>query len=1125
MAQDSAGPSGNLDLPDISLAEPTATTAMDNPPTALCKNATVALDATGNVSITGSTLDNGSFDDMGPVTLSLSQSTFDCTLASLVPNNSTQVTLTVTDNIGQMSNCVATLTVIDNQFPVFVDCPPNLTFHNEPGECGARPTWAIPTATDNCPNVPVYQAAGPFSGQFYFQVGISTFISYRAADQSGNPTNCTFTIMVKDTEAPIISCPGNIVRNSDPNNCGAVINYALPNPTDNCNFTSLAQLAGPSSGANFPLGTTSVVFRATDGALHTATCAFTVTVLDNQVPSIINCPANITQPNDPNGCGATVTYGTPMAFDNCSVQSLTRITGLPSGSFFPVGTTSVTYRATDGSGLSSTCGFTVTVNDTQPPSLICPPNAVYDNDPGLCGATKTYPLPVSMDNCALLSPPVLISGLASSSFFPVGATVNVWRVTDPSNNTATCSFTLRVNDVEKPKIACPADILRDNDFGHCHAKISNIGQPVFSDNCSVYGLSSDSHVTFPVGSVVVVWAISDIYGNTNSCTQMVTIEDREYPVITCPANMEIDTDEGDCVATVAYNAKAKDNCGLPLVQYDIEPASAFPIGLTNVTAISTDAAGNSVQCVFQVSVRPRTEICNDLDDDCDGLVDESEDWVRVAKRHASDPSGLSEYGSSVDIEGDYAVVGASKKNPAGQSVGAAYILFRHQNGPQRWGQIAQLEAPGIAVGDNFGASVAIAGGVAVVGAPSHNLSLGNEGAVFVFHQNPLDSAMWSFVKKITAATPAAGDNFGYSVALDGETLLAGATGDDESEPNAGAAYSFYRNQGGADQWGQVAKLRATTGYANDHFGASVSIDGHYAVVGADGVDGLWQDAGAAYVFGQNQFGPDNWGQVAKLEALQSGPNDHLGKSVAISGAWVLAGANQNDLKGTDAGAVFAFYKNQNGINDSWGQRHLLLDYNGKAGDRYGSAVAIDGEYAIVTAKGDDDHFGEDSGTGFVYLRQDDGWVSVGNLEDGGGKKSDALGSCAALSGRTAILGAPLDDDTFTDEGAALVFTGLCSTSRPEYRSAAVPVLDAFIQYSPNPFRTAIQISVDGLQNPHVRIDVLNLLGQTVATLHQGPINTHWDGHWAPDAAVASGVYFLRVTAPGVIHARTIVLER
>ncbi|MBK6997281.1 MAG: HYR domain-containing protein [Lewinellaceae bacterium] len=1105
-------------------AEPPTKSVMDdNPPVARCKNATVYLDATGNVSITGSTVDNGSFDDMGPVTLSVSPSTFGCSLAGMNPNNIANVTLTATDNIGQQSNCIAAVTVVDNQIPVFLNCPPNLTFGNTPGLCGTTPTWSIPSATDNC-NTTVVQIAGPTSGQSFYPVGFMALVGYKATDVYGNSVNCLFNFMVKDNELPIISCSGNIVTNTNSIQCGAVVTYAATSATDNCGLSSLTRTTGLASGSFFPVGATVNTFRATDANGLTATCSFTVTVDDNQIPNI-TCSTNIITSASLNMCGAVVTYAATSATDNCGISSLTRTTGLASGSFFPVGATVNTFRATDANGLTATCSFTVTVNDTQPPSLTCPPNAVYENDPGLCGATKTYPLPIALDNCSISGPPVLISGLASGSFFPVGTTTNTWRVADLSNTTATCSFTIKVNDVEKPKITCKPDILRGNDFGYCQAKIQNLGQPVFSDNCAISGLSNNAPITFPVGSTTVLWIISDHSGNTNSCTQNVTIEDREPPVVTCPANIQVKTDEGDCVATIGFIAKAKDNCGVQALAYDIAPFSQFNIGLTNVQATATDAAGNSVHCVFQISVTTRTEICNGVDDDCDGLADESEDWERIAKRFSSDPNGLNEYGISVDIDGDYAIVGANQKNPNGQTIGAAYLLFRNQNGPNAWGQITKLDAPGLLPGDNFGASVAIAGGVAVVGSPLADDQIGNEGSVSIFYQNIANPDQWDFVKKITALDADASDHFGASVALDGDRLLVGANHDDESGTDAGAAYIFYQNHGGADQWGQVAKLLATTGNTNDNFGVSVALDGEYAMVGANGVDGLWQDAGAAYIFGRNQFGQDAWGQISKLRAAQSGQNDNFGASVAISGPWAFVGADRNDLKGADAGAAFAFYKNQNGISDSWGQRHVLLDYNGHAGARYGSGVAIDGGYAVVSAKGDDDNFGEDSGTGFVYLRQDDGWVIVGNLEDGGGKKGDALGTCAAISGRTAILGAPLDDETYLDEGAALVFAGLCSTGLdPDFRDSPKNTSEPSLHCYPVPFSSELNIEIKGVQAIDGQIVILNALGQTVAMLHNGKMEGDLLLQWRP-GQIPAGIYFLRVVAGRQTMAQKIMLER
>jgi hypothetical protein len=132
---------------------------------------------------------------------------------------------------------------------------------------------------------------------------------------------------------------------------GAVVNYDLPTATDNCGTPSVQLISGPASGAVFPLGTTTVTYRATDASGNTADCSFTVTVTENadtEDPVISNCPANISVSNDAGNCGAIVSWTPPTASDNSGSVNLT--SNFEPGSFFPVGTTLVTYTATDAAG-------------------------------------------------------------------------------------------------------------------------------------------------------------------------------------------------------------------------------------------------------------------------------------------------------------------------------------------------------------------------------------------------------------------------------------------------------------------------------------------------------------------------------------------------------------------------------------------------------------------------------------------------------------------------------------------------------------------------------------------------------------------------------------------------------
>ncbi|MBC7776878.1 MAG: HYR domain-containing protein [Phycisphaerae bacterium] len=777
-------------------------------------------------------------------------------------------------------------------------------------------------------------------------------------------------------------------------------------------------------------------------------------------------------------------------------------------------------------GVASGCAvWSFTKSDIIPPSITCPANIARNNDAGKCGAIVTYSTPTATDNCGVASI-VQQSGVASGALHPVGATVNVWKASDFAGNMATCSFTVTVTDIEKPVATCPPDRTINNDPGKCSA-LSNInGGLGLVDNCGIASTSNNAPTPFPIGETVVVWTVRDPSNNSGTCSFKVTVKDAEPPTVHCPTNINTLTDLGDCGATVNFNVTASDNCGVGSTDLSDASGSNFGIGYTNIEFSATDVNGNVSTCAFQIIVNTRAEACNDIDDDCDGWVDEAEDWTALVKRFASDGVAAEEYGISVDIDGDYAIVGSNQKNDNGQNVGSAYILFRDKSGANKWGQLVEIFPPASSPGDQFGASVAISGGIAAIGAPQFDDQFGNQGVVFIFRQNANNPAQWDFVKILQTNDPASADNFGASVALDGDRLLAGAPFSDASGNNSGAAYMFYRNLGGADNWGQQAKLLATTGAADDNMGGSVALDGDYAIVGANGVDGLFQNAGAAYIFGRNTAGLDAWGQVVRIRANQTGQNDNFGASVGISGPWAIVGADRNDLKGTDAGAAFIFYKNRNGINNSWGQSQILLNNNGQAGDRLGSGVGIDEPYAVVASKGDNP-FGAGSGGGFVYLLDVNTWVQVDQLTDGGGDDDDALGSSAAISGRNIILGEPLDNNgANSNQGAVIVYGGLCNNFAPgnEDRNDIASISETSVHCFPVPFSDVLNIEVKGMKAADANLTIVNAMGQVVTELYKGTIEGDMLFQWQPTQA-ADGLYFLRMNTGEKVVTQTIVRTR
>lgn len=225
--------------------------------------------------------------------------------------------------------------------------------------------------------------------------------------------------------------------------------------------------------------------------------------------------------------------------------------------------------------------------------LTCPANITVSNTAGSCGAVVTFPAPTSTGTCGAIT-----STPASGSFFPVGTTT----VTSTSG-TATCTFTVRVNDTQAPVITCPANITVNNTAGTCGAAVTFT--PTATDNCpgTVVTSSPASGSVFPKGTTTVTVTATDAAGNTSTCTFTVTVNDTQAPVVTCPANITVNNTAGTCGAAVTFTPTATDNCtGTITIVSSPASGSVFPVGLTTVNVTATDAAGNAGTCSFTVRV-------------------------------------------------------------------------------------------------------------------------------------------------------------------------------------------------------------------------------------------------------------------------------------------------------------------------------------------------------------------------------------------------------------------------------------------------------------------------------------------------------------------------------------------
>ena len=485
--------------------------------------------------------------------------------------------------------------VVKDVTPPTISCPANIIKNADQGVCSASVSFSPATATDDC-SATVSQTGGLASGST-FSVGTST-ITYTATDPSNNTSNCSFTVTVKDNEAPKITCPDNISVSTDPGVCGAAVTFSAATATDNCSAT-VTQTTSYTSGQTFPVGTTTITYSAKDPSNNTVSCSFNVVVTDNEAPKI-TCPANISVNTDPGVCGAKVQFSAATATDNCSA-TVTQTTSYTSGQIFPVGTTTITYSAKDPSNNTVSCSFNVVVTDNEAPKITCPANISVNTDPGVCGAKVQFSAATATDNCSATV--TQTTSYTSGQTFPVGTTTISYSAKDPSNNTVSCSFNVVVKDNEAPKVKCPSDISVNTDPGVCGAKVNFTVSA--TDNCSftanLTGLASGS--TFPVGKTTDIFKATDASGNTSSCTFMVTIKDNEAPKITCPASITKSSDVGICGAKYSFSTPvATDNCSAIVTQTGLASGSTFPVGVNTVTFTATDPSGNTTSCSFTVTV-------------------------------------------------------------------------------------------------------------------------------------------------------------------------------------------------------------------------------------------------------------------------------------------------------------------------------------------------------------------------------------------------------------------------------------------------------------------------------------------------------------------------------------------
>jgi gliding motility-associated-like protein len=285
----------------------------------------------------------------------LSSFTASKTPGSIFPKDITTVTYTATDAAGNSATCSFDVNVIDNTDPVITGCPADITI-NTNASCQAVVNWVAPDFTDNCSGGTMTATKAPGTT---FSKGTTT-VTYTATDAADNTATCSFNVNVVDNMASVITgCPMDITVNANAS-CKMNVSWIAPTVTLKCNTVTLSSSHHP--GDVFPTGNTEVKYTATDDHGNTALCVFNVLVKNETLPVISKCPADISIKANAEGV-ASVYWTEPTATTQCGKVTITG--SHKSGTLFNIGTNEIEYEATDDTGNSAYCSFSVVVTKTE----------------------------------------------------------------------------------------------------------------------------------------------------------------------------------------------------------------------------------------------------------------------------------------------------------------------------------------------------------------------------------------------------------------------------------------------------------------------------------------------------------------------------------------------------------------------------------------------------------------------------------------------------------------------------------------------------------------------------------------------------------------------------------------
>jgi hypothetical protein len=352
-----------------------------------------------------------------------------------------------------------------------------------------------------------------------------------------------------------------------------------------------------------------------------------------------------------------------------------------------------------------------------------------------------------------------------------------------------------------------------------------------------------------------------------------------------------------------------------------------------------------------------------------------------------------------------------------------------------------------------------------------------------------------------------GDDFGFALALHRDTLVVGSRLDDDAGTSSGSAYVFHRHQGGTNNWGLAKKLTADDAAGGDEFGFSVAVEGDTIAVGAHNDVQNSIGSGSAYVFARNTGGSNNWGQVKKLIPFDGLSTDDYGHSVAVDGDIVAVGANRHDHPGNDTGTVYIYERDLGGTTN-YALRKELLSPTALNNDQFGYAIALDRDKLVVGAPFSGLDNQSKYGAAFAYSRHTggtDNWGLLQKLERTDSANNDQFGLAVAIGQDTAVVGASMTDTPLNDAGSVYIYR-LKYNNAPEV-ATSIPDISAATNV---PFSFTLAADIFG---DHDVTDTLTLTASLTdnsplpSWLTFDPLTGQFSG-----TPLLAGTYLVRVTA-------------